>query len=187
MMGISKFGSLSLRSHSLLLIALVSVVSVSAVFILNQQITASNTAPISIKGHVVMVLYDQNGVVKENREFNNLITNAGFDGMSAAISGDYSAAYKYIAIGTGTMAAAAIDTALESEATRALGTYAHTAGTKVFTVTASFAAGVGTGAVSEAGVLNAASDGTLLSRQTFGVINKGALDSLQITWTYTLS
>ena len=52
---------------------------------------------------------------------------------------------------------------------------------------ASFGAGTGTGAITEAGLLNASSSGTLLCRTVFSVINKGANDTLGITWTVTIS
>jgi hypothetical protein len=53
---------------------------------------------------------------------------------------------------------------------------------------ANWAAGDATNAaITEAGVLNNATGGTLYSRATFTAINKGASDTLQITWTYTLT
>jgi hypothetical protein len=57
----------------------------------------------------------------------------------------------------------------------------------VVTYVASFGAGTGTGAVTEAGILNASSGGTLLCRTEFSVVNKGADDSMSITWTITVS
>ena len=52
---------------------------------------------------------------------------------------------------------------------------------------ASWAAGDGTGAITEAGIFNSASPGTgqMLCYADFSVINKGAGDTLQITWTFT--
>jgi len=50
-----------------------------------------------------------------------------------------------------------------------------------------FGAGVGTGAVTEAGIFNASSAGTMLCRTTFSVINKAAADTLGITWTVTVN
>ena len=47
--------------------------------------------------------------------------------------------------------------------------------TKTFTVTGTFA-------VTEAGLLNASSAGTLLCRQVFSAVNVLNGDSLQITW-----
>jgi hypothetical protein len=52
---------------------------------------------------------------------------------------------------------------------------------------ATFPAGTGTGAVTEAGLFNASSAGTLLCRTVFSVINKGAADTLGITWTVTVN
>ena len=52
---------------------------------------------------------------------------------------------------------------------------------------ATFPAGTGTGAITEAGILNASSSGTLLCRTVFSVINKGAADTLGITWTVTVN
>lgn len=95
----------------------------------------------------------------------------------------------YIAVGTGTNAFAAGDTALQTETvgsglTRAQGTVSLVTTTttndtaqvlKSFTVT-------GTVAVTESGVLNASSGGTLLCRQVFSAINVLNGDTLQITW-----
>ena len=55
------------------------------------------------------------------------------------------------------------------------------------TYVGTFPAGTGTGAVTEAGILNASSGGTLLCRTEFNVVNKGASDAMTITWTVTVS
>jgi hypothetical protein len=50
--------------------------------------------------------------------------------------------------------------------------------------------GTGDGAIAtitEAGIFNAASAGTMLARKVFPEINKGANDTLTITWTITIS
>ncbi len=169
---------------SLVLVA--AIASVWASSYLSQQ-SLQRTSQIFVKGHLQLVLYDQFGGVKDVLEVDNLITNAGFDAICKQISGTPGANFTWITIGSGTTSAAVTDTALGSEIARGSGTYSHTTGTKTFTVTYMFGAGVGTGAVTEAGVFNASTGGTLLCRQTFAVINKGASDTLQITWTFTLS
>jgi len=169
------------------IISITILILVSAASYLDQIRATDMDTLISIKGHLKLVLYDQQGNVKDQRTIHNLITNAGFDGICEAVSGNYSGAYKYIALGNGTSAAASNNAALENEIARGSGTYSHTAGTKTFTITYSFGPGNGTWAISEAGVFNAASGGTLLCRQTFPVVNKGSADTLQITWTFTLS
>ena len=120
----------------------------------------------------------------------NLITNAGFAGMASVCNGSGAeAAFTYIATGTGTTAADVTDTTLETElAVSGLSRAAATASritkdvtndtaqlSKEFTVT-------GTAAVTESGVLNAASTGTLLCHQIFSAINVVDGDTLTITW-----
>jgi len=59
----------------------------------------------------------------------------------------------------------------------------------VITYVATYAPGVGTGAITEAGIFNdsAANTGDLLCRTTFLVVNKAIDDSMVITWTITIS
>jgi len=141
-----------------------------------------------LTGRARFTLFDRDGGVKDVREFLNLITDDGFDAICAVISNPSQPGnFDYIAVGTGTTGASVTDSALESEHARELGTYAHTGSTKVFTVTNTFSAGTGTGDVTESGILNAAGAGVLLNRQTFTAISKGANDSLEIEWEFTLS
>ncbi len=119
----------------------------------------------------------------------NLIVNVGFDFIADAIgkSASRPSVMGYIALGTGTTAAAATQSALVTEIDRNAATYAHTAGTKTFTFTADFLAGDATGAITEAGVFNAASAGIMFDRVVFPVVNKGADDSLTAVFTFTMS
>lgn len=119
----------------------------------------------------------------------NLIVNVGFDFIADAIGKAASrpGTMGYIALGTGTTAAAATQSALVTELDRNAATYAHTVGTKTFTFTADFAAGDATGAITEAGVFNAASAGIMFDRVVFPVVNKGADDSLTSVFTFTMS
>lgn len=120
----------------------------------------------------------------------NLITNAGFAGAAARLGHDSTEAkFDYIAVGTGTTAAAAGDTTLETETaasglSRAVGTVSRVTTTqtndthnvaKTFTVT-------GTVAVTEMGLLNAASGGVLLGRNVFSAVNVVNGDSLVATY-----
>ncbi len=120
----------------------------------------------------------------------NLMTNAGFAGIASRINGSGGeAAFTYIAMGTGVAAAAATDTALGTElSTLGLSRVNSTASRYTTTVTNDSAqlvntfAVTGTAAVTESGILNAASTGTLLCRQVFSAINVVNTDNLQITW-----
>jgi hypothetical protein len=62
-----------------------------------------------------------------------------------------------------------------------------TASSNTIVYVSSFEAGEGTGAVTEAGIFNAATAGTMLCRVVFPVVNKQADDTMSVTWTVTLS
>lgn len=126
------------------------------------------------------------------RMISNLVTDAGKAGVASRINGSGSeAAFTYIAVGTGATAADAADTTLQTEITDSgLARVAATASRVTVDVTNDGARLVttfsvsGTKAVTESGVLNAASSGVLLARQVFSAINVVNGDSLQITWTF---
>ena len=141
---------------------------------------------IKASGALRVVLTGPDGVVKEEHEFKNLVVTVGKNFVASRMVGTTAAVMSHMAIGSSATAAAAGDTALGDELGRvALGS--STATTNVVTYTATFPAGTGTGAVVEAGILNAASAGTLLCRTTFAVVNKSANDAMSVTWTVTIS
>lgn len=119
----------------------------------------------------------------------NLITSVGLAVVAGQINGATTAPVTAIAIGTGTNAANASDTTLQTETTTNGGqrgaatasrvTTAITNDTaqwvKTFTFTGSFA-------ITEEGLLdNNTSGGNLLARQVFSAVNVASGDSLQIT------
>jgi len=137
-------------------------------------------------GSLRVVVTGSDGQIKEDHSFTNLVVTVGKNFVASRIVGIASNVMSHMAVGSGTTAAAAGDTALGSELGRvALGS--GTAATNVVSYSATFPAGTGTGAVTEAGILNASSVGTLLCRTVFAVVNKGASDSMAITWTITIS
>lgn len=119
----------------------------------------------------------------------NLITNVGLAVAAGQLNGVTTAPVTAIALGTGTTAAAAGNTALETEITDAGGERgAATTSRVTTTVTNDTAQWVktfsftGTKAVTEEGLLdNNTSGGNLLARQVFSAVNVVNGDSLQIT------
>lgn len=139
-------------------------------------------------GRVNYKLFDSNGNLKEERDINNLVVTVGKNFLASWLATSSQSTYfmPYVALGTGVTAASAGDTALQTElATRVAGTI--TSSTNVYQNIASFGPGVDTGAITEAGLFTASSAGTMFARQVFSVINKGAGDTLQVTWQVTLS
>jgi hypothetical protein len=136
-------------------------------------------------GALDIVLTDIYGNVKEQIHVPNLVVTVGKNHIAARL-GSSATAMSHMAIGSGAVAAAASDSALGTELGRVALT-STTVNTNVVTYVATFGAGVGTGAVTEAGLFNAASAGTLLCRTLFSVINKSASDTLTINWNVTIS
>lgn len=142
---------------------------------------------LNIHGAMTAVLFKADGTV-ETRHKDNIIVTSGFDFICDAIgkSSSRPGVMNTIAVGTTNTAPAAADTALKRQLAYKTATYSHTAKTKVFTFTTTFSPGEATGAIVEAGVFNA-NGGMMLDRVVFSVINKGAEDTLKVTFTFTLS
>ena len=136
-------------------------------------------------GKLIVEVKDEQGNVKETKEVENLVVDTGLSFIAGRMNAT-AAVMSHMAIGTGTTAAASGNTTLVTENSRkALTSTTVTANAVAYVAT--FAAGEGTGAITEAGILNGASGGTLLCRTVFSVVNKGASDSMTITWTVTIS
>lgn len=142
---------------------------------------------IRMKHNVKLELFDKDGNLKDVREVHNLVTTTGLQHIADQLSSSPGGgAMSHMEVGTGTNAAALGDTTLQTALDRNALTSRTDAGA-VITYVGTWAAGDGTGAITESGIFNAASAGTLLARTVFSVINKAALDSLVITHTITFS
>jgi hypothetical protein len=140
---------------------------------------------IKASGELLVVLTKPNGE-KEEHLFKNLVVNVGKNFVASRMVGTASAVMSHMAIGSGVTAAAGGDTALGTQLAR-VALAGSSALNNVVTYTATFAAGSGTGAVTEAGIFNADTGGTMLCRTVFAVVNKGADDAMSVTWTVTVS
>jgi hypothetical protein len=142
---------------------------------------------LKLRGDVALVLKDKNGNVKEKREINNLIVSAGLTFICSRMAGASANVMSHMALGSGTTAAAAGQTDLVSILGSREALDSSTASSNTITYVSSFEAGEGTGAVTEAGIFNAASGGDMLCRTVFSVVNKEADDTMSVTWTITLT
>ncbi len=138
------------------------------------------------KGELNIVLRDESGNVTQNVTVPNLVVDTGLAYIASRMKDTTDTAMSHMAVGSGTTAAAVGDTTLGTELGRVALT-STTVTTNNVAYVATFPAGTGTGAVTEAGLFNASSAGTLLCRTVFSVSNKGAADTLGITWTVTVN
>ena len=140
---------------------------------------------IKVTGELKVTLTKPDGNVHETI-IPNIVVTDGKEYIASRMKDASATAMSHMAIGTGSTAAAAGDAALGTEAGRVALT-STTVTSNAVAYVATFAAGTGTGAITEAGIFNASSSGTLLCRTVFSVINKGAADTLGITWTVTVN
>lgn len=146
-----------------------------------ENLKTKRAESIKVCGKITLTGRDKFGNIQFVKHLSNLITNAGFDLISDVIGKDAQPSdITHMAIGNG-IAGGASATALTSETQRQPATYAHTAGTKTFTFTATFTSVV---AATEYGCLNASTGGSLLNTAGFAAIT---VDSLEIQATFTLS
>lgn len=139
-----------------------------------------------IKGDLHIVIKDAlTGEVKVDRLEKNLVVTVGKDWIASRMVGTAANTMGYMAVGTDSTSPAAGNTTLGAEVARVAVTSA-TASTNTVTYVATFGAGTGTGALTEAGLFNANSAGTMLSRTTYSVINKGSGDEMTVTWVVTV-
>lgn len=136
---------------------------------------------LAMKGRLTIAINDE--IVQE---IDNLVVTTGKGYVASRMKDATATAMSHMAIGTGSTAAAVGDTALGGESARVALTSTTVSGADI-TYVATFGAGTGTAAITEAAVLNASSAGTMLCRTVFAVVNKGASDSMSVTWTVTAS
>ena len=145
-----------------------------------------NKDKLQATGSVNIVVRGEDGNVTQDFTIPNLVVDTGLDYIASRMKDASATAMTHMAVGSGTTVAAAGQTALVTEVARVALTSSTVTGESIAYV-ASYAAGTGTGALTEAAILNAASSGTMLCRTVFSVINKGAGDTMTVTWTITIS
>ena len=141
-------------------------------------------------GNVEFAHYNRHGELVETRRYTNIVTNTGKACTASRINGaGGEATFTHVAIGTGTTAESATQTALISEITTGGGARAAASVSRVTTsqtndtaqwiITYNFTA---TFAVTESGIFNASTAGCMLARKVFSAINVVSGDSIQVTW-----
>lgn len=145
---------------------------------------------VKMLGRLRYVLTGPDGIIKDCRIGNNVIVTNGKDFLASFLKSAVGAAAtftgRYVAIGTDSTAETSADAALGVEAARHTGTVSYISG-GVFRVIATFATGSGTGAIVEFGLFSSSSAGTLIGRHTTAAVNKGANDTLTVTYDVTFS
>jgi hypothetical protein len=149
-------------------------------FALNKAIDGE----VGYKVNVLVQLFGPDGKLKDERKIHNSVTTAGKQGAADQMLASPSLNKPtHMAIGTGTGGTTTLNTELDRNALTSKTRGANA----IITMVGDWAAGDGTGAITEAGVFDASSSGNMWMYSSFSVVNKGASDTLSISWTLTFS
>jgi len=138
-----------------------------------------------INANVLIEVFGTNGKLKASREVHNTVTTLGKEGiMDLILASPAVAKIGWCEVGTGTGGTTLL-TAYISDSRTAF--TSKTRANNVVTTVTDFAAGVGTGTITEAGLFNVVTQNTgeMHMYASFTGIVKGASDTLKITWTIT--
>jgi len=142
---------------------------------------------IKLSGTLSLVLTNSVGNVVNKITTHNLVVTAGKEWVADLMQAGAGTPMSHMAIGSGTTDPTTGDTTLDIEEARVALTVAG--GTRTgasIEYVGTYPAGTGTATLTEAGLFNANSGGTMLSRTEFAPIAKGASDTLTITWTVSV-
>jgi hypothetical protein len=138
---------------------------------------------LTLKGHVAFELRDEDGNLKDAWEVDNVVTTAGKNGLAdQMLAAPTLAKPTHMGIGTGTPSATALGAELDRNALAN-----KTRANAVITFTCTWAAGDGTGTLTEAGIFDAAATGNMWCSTSFAAKPKAAADTLSATWTFTVA
>lgn len=137
----------------------------------------------NIKGKLTIQLV-RDGKVIEEQKVNNVITASGKNLICQLVTGESTADFTHMEIGTSSTEENVNDLALVTPTGRVVLTSKGIAA-NVITFIGDFPAGTGTGTIAEAGIFNDSVDGVMLNRATFSPISKTAADALKISWEVT--
>lgn len=145
--------------------------------------------PFKIRGHVQVTVRDQAGCILERHEVKNLVVTAGRDLIASRLKNATAAALSHFAVGTGTATPAPGNTTLGTEVYRdAITSFTLSAGTGTWEIQYFLPDTQANGnTLTEAGVFNAASSGTMFCRAVYPPISKTSDKSVTYVWTFTLT
>jgi hypothetical protein len=136
------------------------------------------------KGTVQIKHWNSDGELLRDATYDNLVVTTGLEWIAGRLSNSPPTYMNYIAVGTSNTAPSAGQTTLVAEIARQVVTVTGgSASGATIIYSTSYGAGVGTGALQEAGIFQSSSGSTMLSRVTFAVINKAAGDTVSVVWT----
>ncbi len=140
-----------------------------------------------IRGRTHIELRDGDGNLKDERFLMNTITELCDAHVADQMSDSGDSAIGYMAVGTGTgQGSGDVGLATQNDINALTSTTQGSSGADNDVVyVGDWAAGDATAAITEAGIFLTSDNTSMMTVSSFSVINKGAIDTLKITWTLT--
>jgi len=153
---------------------------------LTRLFAPKNKSGFKLTGTWTFEVFDENGKRKSYKKIKNLIVNAGLAWVTQYINAAVPPAnMSHIGVGTGTSAPAAGNTALQTEVLTRASVTKSVVTTDVTNDTMRFVATIQNAStqktITEAGLFNASTSGTMFNRAVFTGVVLAAIDSMQIT------
>ena len=144
-----------------------------------------NSKNIKMTGDLIVRKFDEQLNLLEQIEVNNLVVTTGKEYIAQRIASNDTDIMSHMAIGSNNTTASLGNTPLIAQLGITPIDDVSVLGT-VVTYSATFAPGVGTGNIVEAGIFNSDTSGVMLCRTTFPVIVKEATTTISITWNISV-
>ena len=142
---------------------------------------------LSMDVNMKIELFDGEGTLKQRELTHNTMTTAGKNGIASQIASTPALPKAaWMELGTGTGGTTLLNAYIVASRTAVT---SYIAAGAITTYICTFGAGVGTGAVTEAGLFDVVTQNTInmWTYGSFAVVNKLAADSIVLTWTITIS
>ena len=143
---------------------------------------------ISLVGKVTLISYDANtNEIVNQLEIPNLVVLAGKTFIASRMAGTASSVMSHVAVGTGNTVTTSGTTTLQTELSRvSLSVSGGTPSSNTITFSGSFSTAQANGNLTEAGIFNNTSGGTMPCRSTFPAYTKTSATTLAISWTVAI-
>ena len=134
--------------------------------------------------HTNVKVYKNDELVHEEK---NKVVDTGLNFICERLKDNVLDPMSHMAVGTGTIAVDMDDTELGTQLDDRVALTSTTVSDNVLEFSAIFEGTTHAGAITEAGIFNAATLGTMLNRVVFGVVTINEPDTLTIVWTLTFA
>jgi hypothetical protein len=123
---------------------------------------------------------------KDTWDVKNRVVTSGLNHFASRLLSNTPGFVTHAGVGSDNTATAMTDTALGAQIGGRIVLTEATVSNNIISYVVSIGPGENTGAITEAGLFTAATDGILIARTVFPVINKGDSDTFGFTWQLSL-